>query len=149
VAIETIVPDGLAGGASGRDGDPATADTPSAALRYQLIGSVPPSWIPFVPSHVTGSSREIQLQRGAMIGPGGVRIRPRGDLLVPAGLDHPYLVHEEEVPRAGVRITRNWQRARWHDGRTYLWLGRDRSIGRGEGASGLAFDQVKGAATDR
>jgi hypothetical protein len=51
-------------------------------------------------------------------------------------------LNEEEVPRAGKIVTRSWQRARWLNGATFLWLGRAVITGKGEGSSGLAFDQV-------
>jgi hypothetical protein len=54
----------------------------------------------------------------------------------------PYYINEEEVPRAGKIVTRSWQRSRWIDGRTFLWIGRRVTPGKGEGSSGLAFDQV-------
>jgi hypothetical protein len=74
------------------------------------------------------------------------RIEPRGKILR-TGLDvagdkKPYFLHEEEVPRAGVIVTRSFQRARWFDGKVYTWIGRRKQTGRGEGASGLAFDQI-------
>ncbi len=55
----------------------------------------------------------------------------------------PFFVNEEEVPRAGVIVQRTWQRARWTSGETYLWLGRSKQAGRGEGASNLKFDQLE------
>ena len=54
----------------------------------------------------------------------------------------PYHLNEEEVPRAGKSVTRAFERARWVDGRSCLWIGRRVRTGRGEGASGLAFDQI-------
>ena len=60
-----------------------------------------------------------------------------------------YYVNEEEVPRAGKIVTRGFQRARWFDGRTLVWVGRRATAGRGEGSSGLAFDQRRHAASDR
>jgi len=70
-------------------------------------------------------------------------IIPLGDILRP---DHHsdlrYYIHEEEIPRAGVRVTRTFQRTRWFDGTTFLWLGRRKQVGRGEGSSGLKFDQI-------
>ena len=39
----------------------------SARIRYQVMTSVPEHWIPFVPVHVPGDVREIQLQRAAML----------------------------------------------------------------------------------
>lgn len=150
-AVETTIPDQLGGGISGREAAHELArsrndapDAPGDVLRYRLIGSVPESWTPFVPTRLEGSNREIQLQRGAMMRTGGTEVvRPRGELLAPAGLQTPYFVHEEEIGRAGVQVTRSWQRARWFDGRTYVWLGRRRTVGGGEGASGLRFDDVK------
>jgi hypothetical protein len=37
-----------------------------ARFRYQVMTSVPEQWIPFVPVHVPGDLRQIQLQRAAM-----------------------------------------------------------------------------------
>jgi hypothetical protein len=42
-----------------------------------------------------------------------------------------------------VRVTRAYQLARWIDGGTYLWLGRRKTVGRGEGSSGLRFDTTE------
>ena len=67
-------------------------------------------------------------------------------VLLRAGLDQttpgPYFLFEEEVPRAGIRVTRTYQRTRWRNGRTMVWLGVKKETGRGEGSSGLAFDQI-------
>jgi len=52
-------------------------------------------------------------------------------------------LREEEVPREGARATRAYQLARWIDGTTLLWLGRRKSIGGGEGSSGLLFDTAE------
>jgi hypothetical protein len=54
----------------------------------------------------------------------------------------PYYVFEEEVPRAGIRISAQYQRARWYGGRIFNWLGYRKTIGRGEGASGLEYDRI-------
>jgi len=75
------------------------------------------------------------------------RIRPRTTLLSPGhdAIDKPYppyFLHEEEVPRSGTIVTRSWQRARWHNGRTVTWLGRRVSNGRGEANSGLQYDKI-------
>jgi hypothetical protein len=86
------------------------------------MSSVPEHWIPFLPVRVPGSNREIQLQGAAMprildgaAGP-PAKVRPRTTLLR-EGLDstppQPYHVHEEQVPRAGARLTRQYQRTRW------------------------------------
>lgn len=123
-----------------------------AAIRYRLMTSVPENWIPFIPVHVPNDNREIQLRRASMprIIEGDtappVPVKPRTSLLRP-GLDLPvplpYNLHEEEVPRAGVRAQQTFQRTRWYDGRVFVWYGARKQTGRGERSSGLAFDLVK------
>ena len=54
----------------------------------------------------------------------------------------PYFIEEEEVPRAGIYVERSWQRARWTHGRTLIWVGRQKTAGRGEGGSNLVFDRI-------
>ena len=51
-------------------------------------------------------------------------------------------MHEEEVPRAGAVLSQRFQRTRWTDGRVSVWLRVLRQTGRGEGTSGLAFDEL-------
>jgi len=120
---------------------------PAAPIKYQVMNSVPEQWIPFVPVHVDGSVREIQLQRGAMprILDGDPnlpeKIGPRTSLLS-QNLPAAYYVHEEEVPRAGAQVTQSYQRTRWNSGNVIVWLGAREQTGRGEGSSGLRFDQV-------
>ena len=54
-----------------------------------------------------------------------------------------YYIHEEEVSRAGERVIQAFQRTRWVNGEVFVWLGMKKKTGRGEGSSGLAFDQIK------
>lgn len=123
-----------------------------AKIRYKVMSTVPENWIPMIPVHVEHDTREVQLQRAAMLrilegdtvdhSP----VRPRTSLLR-VGLDGPdapkkYVIHEEEVPRAGIRVTQAFQRTRWRDGRAWVWLGVRKQTGRGEGSSGLAFDRI-------
>lgn len=164
--IEAKVPlphgEGRAGGGAGvetaeffrrlRAAPPSAPDLENdAKVRYELMTSVPEHWIPFVPVHVPDDNREIQLQRASLPrvienDPGPIlRIKPRTSLLR-EGLDLeepvPYFVHEEEVPRAGIRVEQTYQRTRWHDGRAHVWLGVTKKVGRGEGSSGLEFDRL-------
>ena len=55
----------------------------------------------------------------------------------------PYLIHEEEISRAGTKVSQRYARTRWTDGRVFTWLRVRRETGRGEGSSGLAFDYLK------
>jgi hypothetical protein len=122
-----------------------------AKVRYELMNTVPEHWIPFIPVHVPGNTREIQLQRASMLrvvdeDPAHAqKIKPRTSLLRD-GLDAPiarrYFVYEEEVPRAGVRVRQGYQRTRWTDGRVVVWYGASKKAGRGEGSSGLEFDRL-------
>lgn len=157
--VETKVPlvTGAArpGGEVGREtahyyapGEPAPAQPYHAPIYYQPIRSVPENWIPFLPVHVPGSQREVQLQRGSMmrISDGSnAKIAP-ATMTVREGLDkqprQPLFIREEEIPRAGTRVTRAFQRTRWRDGRTFVWLAMSRETGRGEDRSRLAFDQI-------
>jgi hypothetical protein len=125
--------------------------TYKANIRYQIVNSVPEQWIPFIPVHLVNDNREIQLQRAAM--PRILendpnvpkKIEPRTSLLR-HGLDQdsklPYFIHEEEIPRAGIKIHKSFQRTRWYNGKVYNWVGIRKQVGRGEGRSGLAFDQI-------
>ncbi len=38
----------------------------AAAIRYEVMHGVPENWIPFIPVHLEGDNREIQLQRASM-----------------------------------------------------------------------------------
>jgi hypothetical protein len=73
------------------------------------------------------------------------KIQPR-TITLREGLDlpvkKPFYVYEEEVPRAGAIVTQSFQRTRWTNGEVYIWLGMRKYTGKGEGSSGLAFDQV-------
>lgn len=122
-----------------------------ASIRYQVVNSVPGNWIPFIPVHLPDSNREIQLQRAAMprILTGDTqpprKIEPRTSLLregLEQSTPQPYFLHEEEVTRTGTVITKSFQRTRWYNGQVYTWVGIRKQVGRGEGYSGLAFDQV-------
>lgn len=127
----------------------STSSQAVAAFRYQLMNSVPENWIPFIPVHKDNDRREIQLQRASMPriieGKPTAKIKPRTALLGEGLLENPprpYFIHEEEVPRSGAVVTQSFQRTRWYDGKVITWLGARKQTGRGEGASGLAFDLI-------
>lgn len=122
----------------------------AAAVSYRLMTTVPEHWVPFVPMHIPGDVRETQLQRAAMPrlleGTAVIdKVRPRTALLrhgLDGGTPQAYFVAEEEVPRAGTQVTVSYQRTRWKNGATVIWLAAHRQTGRGEGSSRLAFDQL-------
>ncbi len=132
-------------------------------LKFSLGNTVPENWIPFLPIHLPAQNRAIQLQRASMprwFNNEFSQVRPRTsilregmkeDSLTQVQLyvnpsdelqESPYYVYEEEVPRSGVIVEASWQRTRWYNGKTVCWYGRRKKSARGEGASGLAFDQI-------
>jgi hypothetical protein len=64
----------------------------------------------------------------------------RRDPLQPMTDDDTLLIEEEEVPRIGATLKRKFQYARSSDGRSWLWIGRSKTAGRGEAQSALRFD---------
>ena len=126
-----------------------------AKIQYKLMNNVPLNWIPFVPARKPNDQthRHIQLQRGAMPriqrdGDGNTtyeKVEPRTSILR-VGLDEsepkPYFIHEEEVPRSGIKVQLAYQRTRGINGQVYTWLGIQKQTGKGEGHSGLAFDRI-------
>ncbi len=141
-----------------------TENAPKAKYTYQLQSSVPFNWIPFVPQRLNAEDakqspffqggREIILRRGKMpcyIHDGedyGLHaVRPQGSIMRPLrdgkALEVPMVIHEEAVQATGIRLTKNYQRARWIGGKTYQWLGVYKRQTKTEASSGLVFDKLK------
>lgn len=168
--IETVVPDATGGGRDARgaakllrqaiDQAYPQVETPAQAddvlLRYQLMGSLPENWMPLVSVRLNEDSSNAFLQ-GAMprvppLEPGRDStnalilehnaVLPIGSILARDPQAHPNLIYEEEILRDGIVVKRTFQQARWHDGNTFTWCGYKKQSGRGEGSSGLAFDQA-------
>jgi hypothetical protein len=118
-------------------------DSGEAELIYRLQSYVPDHWHPLVPVGTGG----LQLERRPIIrvAANGTQtvVEPKGRVLRAAT---PLRVENEEISRGGATITSQFHLARWIDGRTVVWLGRKKEMGRGEGSSGLRFDSVHNAA---
>jgi hypothetical protein len=173
--IETIVPMPTGKGEKGNElalrirqfhekivqSDALPLEIPYAAdISYLAMTTVPENWIPFIPVHVLGDNRETQLQRASMprIIQGdpqpAVKIKPQTSILR-EGLENvdddggvvplAYYIHEEEVPRSGIKIQQSFQRTRWTNGEIFVWLGMKKKTGKGEGNSNLSFDQIVNA----
>ncbi|MGK7868041.1 hypothetical protein [Falsiroseomonas sp. E2-1-a20] len=128
----------------------------AAAAIYRLQSPVPLRWFPLVPERdpdrVGGVKLRLRRLRRATAtaadesGPDAQRAlqlqvneeTPLATVLRPQ--DGAFVLAEQEVPRAGLVLTRSFQYTRGPDGARLLWLGRRKRIGHGEGASGLAFD---------
>jgi hypothetical protein len=102
-----------------------------------LSTRVPGHWIPLIPERIKPDAPGIRLRRARLL-LNDTEIR--GTILEPG---EALSLFEEEVPRAGVRVTRSYQYTRWIDGSRHLWIGRRKGPGRGEGWSGLRFDVVE------
>lgn len=128
---------------SGAAGEARPPNGDGTSLRYRLATTVPDYWLPLVPVRPDPTRPDIRLRRGrVLLDDGGEPAIPqsRGRILEPG---RPLELFEEEVPRAGVRVTRAFQIARWTDGSTHLWLSRRKAPGRGEGFSGLRYDFIE------
>jgi hypothetical protein len=124
---------------------------PDVRLVYRLASPVPESWTPFVPVPATadGADAGVQLERRVLLrfdATGAAHaVHPRGLLLrsdpsLPVAAEAPLRLHEEEVPREGALVTRAFQYARGTAGESFLWVGRDKRVGTGEGSSLLRYD---------
>jgi hypothetical protein len=125
-----------------RDNDSAPAAR--APPRYLVSSSVPANWIPLLPVQQQVGGKVIQrLRRGAVLQPdGSAKVDPARSRTLATG--SPLLLYDEEVPREGVQLTRARRLARWVDGSSWAWTALRTQIGRGEGSSGLQFDQLAG-----
>lgn len=165
--IESVVPSPFGKGDKGNEvalrtrqfhekivsgGTAADAIPYAANISYLAMTEVPENWIPFVPVHVAGHNRQVQLQRASMLriiegdAVSPVKVKPLTSILR-EGLENAptassYYIHEEEVPRSGVKVSQSFQRTRWINGEVFTWLGMKKKVGRGEGSSGLQFDQI-------
>jgi hypothetical protein len=123
----------------------SSVESSSGFPSYKLSTLVPDNWIPYLPVRVVGSDRAIALRQGRMLRNEATAapepITPMSRLLGDGTLESSEAwLNEECIPREGRQLKLTWQRARWIDGSTYLWLGRSVKLGRGEGSSGLRFD---------
>ena len=131
--------------------------------RYTLQTHVPFNWIPFIPEQIKGKQqdygnhfdlwgREMILRRGKMPchiltknGYERYAVLPISSILR-KGLDGnkymPLFINEEEVQQTGIRLIKNYQRTRWLNGKTYVWLGMYKRLAKFSENSGLEFDTL-------
>ncbi|HVH13157.1 MAG TPA: hypothetical protein VM759_08900, partial [Longimicrobium sp.] len=116
--------------------DGAGGDT--GPLRWRFQTEVPPHWFPLAPD-AAGLPLFRRLMMRRVDEEGEVRtVRPAGEILAPEG----QWIFREEVPRDGARVIRRHRMARGTDGRLYAWSARRAETGRGEGSSGLRYDDT-------
>ena len=125
-----------------------------ADYAYLFQNGVPLNWIPYSPVRFERGTpnfeREIRLQRSAMpifLKNQFVPIRPNTQLLRKGINDKDEVkaygfINEEEILSVGTKISLNFQRTRWFNGKTYSWLGAKKEIKRMQANSGLTFDEL-------
>jgi hypothetical protein len=120
-------------------GLPAPGPVETASLDYRLQTSIPARWIPYLPR--PSGYRAIDLVQGAMPDPDGdgPGVMPLGRLLNTGDVK---TLKDAEVPREGIVVRRQPSMTRRADGSYVRWLTRRVGVGRGEGASRLAFDSA-------
>ena len=52
-------------------------------------------------------------------------------------------IAEEEILQTGTKLIKNYQRARWFNGKVYNWLGIEKRLDNMQANSGLAFDTLE------
>lgn len=119
---------------------PPTGEPGTVKTVYKLATEVPDYWVPLVP---VKRSTGLRLERARLLRLDGKEefVEAHGSILN-SGDTQRLDIFEEEIPREGIRVTRSYQLARWHDGSTHLWIGRRKRVGSGEGSSGLRFDSL-------
>lgn len=141
-AVERRVqgPSGFARDRARERDDPApmgAGPVATAQLDYLLQTGVPARWIPYLPR--SSGYRAVELVQGAMPDANGAPVRPLGRLLNGDGIRR---LADAEIPREGINVLRRPSVTRRADGSYLRWIARRVNVGRGEGASQLAFDSA-------
>jgi len=118
-------------------GDPANAELPD----YRLVSDVRDYWFPLRMGPASQSAAfeigDLRFELARLLDADAGVPTPQGRVLTPT-----LSLHDEELTRAGLEVTRTYQYARWIGGSTHCWTGRNAGIGRGEGQSGLRYDYL-------
>lgn len=152
--IEERVESKLGGGTDYYQNNDPQAQNSQSTLKvweYVLANSVPLTMVPFQAKQ-RGDQKDGQIQfrrsrmgydQGKVIEKDNqkfTRATFNGQIMEPN--TSKFYIHEEEIPQTGIKVTRTWQRTRLKNGGFVCWIGRQKSLGRGGLASGLAFDQL-------
>lgn len=126
-----------------RDAPQTTLTQPSGLPQYRLATDIPANWTPLLPQRVADPP-SLRLVRAAILAPDGSNVirHAQGELLNAAAN---LKLFDEEIPREGIKVTRQFERTRWIGGSTLLWVGLRKQVGRGEGSSALRFDGMGAA----
>jgi hypothetical protein len=113
------------------DPEPVPGVPHEPALSYELATVMPPYWLPLLNEPgPAATNRSVQLRLAAVTAPLGTL------------LHQGFTLHEESLPRTGVRLRRHHKRTRSADGLVHVWTARRKGSGTGESTSGLRFDNL-------
>jgi hypothetical protein len=117
---------------------------PDAAFIYRMQTATPTNWYPLTAEGDAGvQSLRVRRMRFAFAdGSDALQDPPQGRLLRLSD-EQPMEIREQSLPRSGLVLTRGFQMARDPSGRRFVWLGRRRKVGGGEGVSTLRFDALE------
>jgi hypothetical protein len=120
----------------------------AANFSYEYVTeNIPENWIPFVARNRVAENTMV-LQRGIMqrnflgVSSAIENIRPAGKMLRENTNGNVYFLYNEEVPKAGILVSRSYQRARWHNGKVVNWMGRRKTAALGQLHNQLEFDKT-------
>jgi hypothetical protein len=148
--IEHVVQNGTTGGVVNRHekyhnqnpgfDETSTGSDSDTPLDYDLTTDVPDYWFPLLRDLDDQGNPSDTLQLGSLLRDPN---KPTPELLGNISKELKESgIFDEELPREGIFVYRQFQFARWCDGSSYLWISRRKRIGRGEGASNLKFDSI-------
>ena len=137
--IERTITDAL-GRPARRTASTATAPSTTAAadLRYEPLPPLPDDRVPLARVEAADGPR---LRRAQGVAAPMLAPPTRGRFLTPG-----FTVHEGEVGREGVALTRRWQCALDATGRRWIWCTRSKAPGAPQAGLRLAFDDLVGRA---
>ena len=119
----------------------ATAAPLAEDLRFRLKSETARSFIPYVPRHteaVPAVNGDIALRR-ARSSEEYSQENPQYRGAIVGEAVH---LHEEDIPRSGLRVRRMNRFARGSDDEVYFWVGRDKDVARPTRKPRLRFDEL-------
>ena len=134
-AIERAVEDGLGRGRPvNAPAAPASAPASKATWAYRPLPSLPGDRIPLVRRAASDGAR---LHRAGVVDPSMGIPESQGRLVTPT-----FAVHEAELDRVGVVVTRRWQVTQDANGQRLAWCSRIRAPAGFQAGVRVAFDEL-------
>lgn len=108
-------------------------------LIWRLATPVAETWTPLVAVIGEGEHEGLRLlRRASILDTTSGRVTHTKSAILAEVRD----IREEEVSSSGIRLRLVDQLARSHDGRCFVWRGKEKRVWRGEASSGLRFDDA-------